>query len=92
MRKEYDFSKAQRGRFYKKNQRFQITVNLDEETKDHPQFEVFSELSGKYKFRLKTDAGVLFTSNDEYVSKDACLDAISQLRHASVVASTLVAS
>lgn len=92
MRDEYDFSNAQRGKFYRPDQQFKLTIDVDEDLKNHPQFEVFSEGSGKFRFRLKTDAGILFTSNDEFPTKDACLSAISQLRHASVVAPTSVAS
>ncbi len=92
MRKEYDFSNANRGTFYKPDKGIKVTVNVDEEDIQHPQFEVFSVVNGKFRFRLKNDSGTVFTSTDSFSTQEDCIAAINQLRHASVIAPTMVTS
>lgn len=48
--------------------------------------------SGRYRFHLRSDSTVLFTSDTTYASKDECLEAIAAMRHASVLAPTVFAS
>ena len=90
MKKEYDFSKGIRGKFYRGNRPFQVVINVPETTV-HPRYEVFTDLDGKFRFRLKTDSSVMFVSEAEYDSKADCLDAIARLKQASVLAPTVFA-
>lgn len=90
MRKEYDFSNATRGRFYRNNRPYQVTINVSEPD-ERSQYEIFVAPDGKYRFRLSFDSTILFTSETEYDTKDDCLKAVSVLRHASVLAPTVYA-
>jgi uncharacterized protein YegP (UPF0339 family) len=88
MKKEYDFSKAQRGRFFRGSKPMRVVVNvLNPDSLSH--FEVYSDTQGKYRFRLATASTVIFTSEHDYDSKDACLAAISIVRQDSIVAPTV---
>ena len=88
MNKEYDFSNAERGRFFRGSKPLRIVVNVaPRETRTH--FEVYSDNQGKYRFRLVTASTVIFTSEHDYESKDDCLAAISLVRQDSVVAPTV---
>jgi uncharacterized protein YegP (UPF0339 family) len=88
MKKEYDFSNAERGRFYRGSKPLRIVVNVPERgSRTH--FEIFSDTQGKYRFRLATASTVLFTSEHDYDTKDDCLAAISIVRQDSIVAPTV---
>lgn len=92
MKQEYDFSDAQQGRFYRGGRPYQVVINVSSGTED-AQYEVFQDSEGGgYRFRLRSDATVLFTSDTTYASKDECLEAIAAMRHASVLAPTVFAS
>ena len=88
MRKEYDFSKAVRGKFYRANRAFRVVINVPGGG-ESSRYEVFSDSKGFYRFRLLSAGTVLFTSEAQYPSKDDCLQAIADLRHASVLAPTV---
>lgn len=88
MKKEYDFSNAERGRFYRGSKPLKIVVNVSaRDSRTH--FEVFSDSQGKYRFRLATASTVIFTSEHDFDSKDDCLAAISIVRQDTVVAPTV---
>ncbi|MFO8063008.1 MAG: DUF1508 domain-containing protein [Spirochaetia bacterium] len=92
MKQEYDFSQAEQGKFYRGERPYQVVVNVSSGT-EHTRYEVFHESeSGRYRFRLRSDSTVLFTSDTTYASKDECLEAIAAMRHASVIAPTVFAS
>lgn len=90
MKKHYDFSKGERGKFYFGNQPYDVVIHVD-----HPQpgaqFEVFSSADGKYHFRLADKHGVLFTSEEGFDSQNACLSAISLIKQESLLAPTVFA-
>lgn len=88
MRESYDFSNAQKGRFYRNNRPFQVTINVTPPD-DTARYEVFIAPDGKYRFRLSLNTAVLLTSELEYDTKDACVQAVSTLRHAAVLAPTV---
>jgi uncharacterized protein YegP (UPF0339 family) len=88
MKKEYDFSKAERGRFFRGSKPLKVVVDVSEPGV-HPHFEVYSDSQGKYRFRLATASTVIFTSEHDYATKDDCLAAISIVRHGSLVAPTV---
>lgn len=88
MKKEYDFSNAERGRFYRGSKPLRVVVNVSE-SGTHSHFEVYSDSQGKYRFRLATASTVIFTSEHDYDTKDACLAAISIVRQDSIVAPTV---
>jgi uncharacterized protein YegP (UPF0339 family) len=90
MKREYDFSKGIRGKFYRGNRTFQVVIEVPETTL-HPRYEVFKALDGKFRFRLKTDSSIMFVSEDEFETKADCLDAIARLKQASVLAPTVFA-
>jgi len=90
MRDEYDFSKATRGKFYRGDRPFKVTINVSQQS-EKSQYEVFTDSDGKYRFRLTTAGTVLFTSPTEYDSKDDCISAIAVIRHASMLATTVSA-
>ena len=88
MRKDYDFSKAIRGKFYRGNRPFKVVINVPGDS-EQSRYEVFSDADGRYRFRLLSGSSVLFTSEAEYASKDECVAAIATLRHASMLAPTI---
>ena len=88
MKKEYDFSNAERGRFFRGSKPLRIVVNVSpRDTRTH--FEVYSDSQGKYRFRFATASTVLFTSENDYDTKDDCIAAISLVRQDSIVAPTV---
>lgn len=88
MKKEYDFSNAERGRFFRGSKPLKIIINVSpRSTRTH--FEVYSDSLGKYRFRLATASTVLFTSDHDYDTKDECIAAISLVRQDSIVAPTV---
>jgi len=90
MKDHYDFSKAKRGLFYIGDKPFDITIHVDgSQLAAHPRFEIFSE-SAAFRFRLLDDSHVIFTS-DSFASKDECINAVSELKQTSLIASTVFA-
>jgi uncharacterized protein YegP (UPF0339 family) len=90
MKKEYDFSKAEKAKFYSGNKSSEIIVHL-QKNPNHPRFEVFLYKPGEYKFRLRDDGHVIFTS-EGFSTQDSCLEAISELKQNSLVAPTVIAN
>jgi len=89
MKKEIDFSKGIRGKFYRGDNPFQVIINVNDQ-KAHPRFEVYLDQSAAYRFRLADDKHVILVS-DEFPSKDACLQAITELKKSSILAPTVFA-
>jgi uncharacterized protein YegP (UPF0339 family) len=88
MKKHYDFSNGERGRFYRGSKPMRVVVNVSNpDSLSH--FEVYSDAQGKYRFRLATASTVIFTSEHDYETKDDCLAAISIVRQDSIVAPTV---
>jgi uncharacterized protein YegP (UPF0339 family) len=91
MKEHYDFSKAKRGLFYIGNEPFDIVIHVDgSELASHPRFEIFSDAESAFRFRLLDDSHIVFTS-DIFPSKDACLNAVAELKQTSMIASTVFA-
>ena len=88
MKQEYDFSKAERGRFYRGTKPLRVVVDVSNPG-GHAHFEVYSDPQGKYRFRFATASTVIFTSEHDYDTKDDCLAAISLVRQDSLVAPTV---
>lgn len=63
MRKNYDFSNAEKSKFYRPNGRYSIRIEVDSNTAKS-RFEVFTDGSHLYHFRLKTALGTVFTSHE----------------------------
>jgi uncharacterized protein YegP (UPF0339 family) len=88
MKKNYDFSNGERGRFYRGSKPIRFVVNVaNTDVLSH--FEVYSDARGKYRFRLATASTVIFTSEHDYDTKDDCLAAISIVRQDSIIAPTI---
>jgi uncharacterized protein YegP (UPF0339 family) len=88
MKKEYDFSKAERGRFYRGSKPLRVVVDVSNPV-GHSHFEVYSDAQDKYRFRLATASSVIFTSEHDYDTKDDCLAAITLVRQDSLIAPTI---
>lgn len=78
MKKHYDFSKGERGKFFIGNEPYDVVIHVDQ-SEPGAKFEVFSTPEGKYRFRLAEESRVLFTSEEGFDSQDACLSAISAI-------------
>ena len=88
MKKEYDFTDAERGRFFCGTKPLRVVVNVSEPA-GHSRFEVYSDTPGEYRFRLAIGSNVIFTSEHDYGSKDDCLAAISLVRQDSIISPTV---
>ncbi|KGE72805.1 YegP family protein [Spirochaeta lutea] len=89
MKKEYDFSQAVRGKFYRHDKQAKIVVHLKKNTK-HTRFEIYEDPSGLFHFRLQDDRHTVFASQS-FESKEACLEALSELKQSSIIAPTVFA-
>ena len=67
-------NQKERGRFYRGSKHLKIVVNVS---------------ARDSRFRLATASTVIFTSEHDYDSKDACLAAISSVRQDSIIAPTV---
>jgi uncharacterized protein YegP (UPF0339 family) len=45
-----------------------------------PKFEVFTDKSGKYRFRLKAKNGEIIAASQAYASKAACMNGIESVK------------
>jgi uncharacterized protein YegP (UPF0339 family) len=90
MKDHYDFSKAERGKFFIGNEPYDVVIHVDH-SKPGAKFEVFSDHDGRYRFRLADESGILFTSEEGFASQDACLSAISLIKQESLLAPTIFA-
>jgi len=46
----------------------------------HPQFEVYQDKAGEYRFRLKARNGEIIAVSEGYKSKDSCLNGIESVK------------
>lgn len=90
MKRHYDFSKAERGKFYFGDKPFDVVIHVDR-SRPGAKFEVFTASDGKFHFRLADKSGVLFTSEEGFDTQDACLSAISLIKQESLLAPTVLA-
>jgi uncharacterized protein YegP (UPF0339 family) len=90
MKDHYDFSKAERGKFFIGDEPYDVVIHVDH-SKAGAKFEVFHGPDGKYRFRLADKTGTLFTSEEGFASRDACLSAISLIKQESLLAPTTFA-
>ncbi|WP_081719553.1 YegP family protein [Salinispira pacifica] len=90
MKKEYDFSQAVRGKFYRRDSQAKIVVHLNKNPK-HPRFEVYEDDGGFFHFRLQDDRHTVFSSQS-FESKESCLKALTELKQNSIIAPTVFAS
>jgi len=88
MKSHYDFSKGERGKFYLKNEPYDVVIHVDR-PKSGAKFEVFPSDDGKFRFRLSDSEKTLFTSEEGFDSQDACLTAISLIKQESLLAPTV---
>lgn len=44
-----------------------------------PQFEIFKDVAGKFRFRLRAPNGEIIATSEAYESKDGCKDGISSV-------------
>ena len=89
MKKEYDFSNAEQGRFYQGNKPSQVIIHLPP-THAHPKFEVYQDDYGQFHFRLRDDQHTVFSS-EGFNSKQECLQALTELKENSILAPTVLA-
>ncbi len=54
-----------------------------------PKFEVFTDKSGKYRFRLKAKNGEIIATSQGYASKAGCMKGIESVRENSPVADVI---
>ena len=50
------------------------------ETVKHPKFEVYTDKSGEYRFRLKATNGEVIAVSEGYKSKASCLNGIESVK------------
>jgi len=89
MRDEYDFSGAVRGKFFRGDRPYHVTVTIDGPL-GHPHYEVYTHSDGSYRFRLVNDLTILLENEIAYPTKDLALLAIENLRPVAFLASTKV--
>jgi uncharacterized protein YegP (UPF0339 family) len=90
MKRSYDFSKGERGKFYSGDKAYDVVIHVDH-AEAGATFEVFTGKDGKYHFRLSNPGAVLFTSEEGFATQDDCLAAISQIKQESLLAPTVFA-
>lgn len=90
MKREYDFSKGIRGKFYRGQKPFRVTIEGIESPR-HPRYEVFRLENGKYRFRLRNDESILLESMGEFSTETECQNAITTIRQESLIAPTIFA-
>ncbi len=56
-----------------------LTVETPEEVK-HPKFEVYTDKSGEFRFRLKARNGEIILASEGYKAKPSCLNGIESVR------------
>ncbi len=56
-----------------------LTVETPEEVK-HPKFEVYTDKSGEFRFRLKARNGEVILASEGYKAKPSCLNGIESVR------------
>jgi len=54
-------------------------------------FAIFSSLDGKFHFRFSDKTGILFTSEEGFDTRDACISAISLIKEESLLAPSIFA-
>lgn len=59
----------------KKNELF------DQDGENMSKFEVFSDKSGKYRFRLKANNGEIIAASQGYTTKDGCMKGIESVKN-----------
>lgn len=62
MKKEYDFSKAERGKFYRRNLRLSLPIYLDEDVADFVQ-----QLARKKKVDAQTAVNSILRTNKQLI-------------------------
>lgn len=50
------------------------------ETLKHPKFEVYTDKSGEYRFRLKARNGEIIATSESYKAKPSCLNGIESVK------------
>lgn len=88
MKKTYDFSKAQKGRFFRPGEEKEILINYNA-TKLLSKFEVYKKNDGTFSYRLKAENGEILAKGSGYKTKAACLNAIRSLRENTIMAQTV---
>lgn len=49
-------------------------------TEKHPKFEVYTDKSGEYRFRLKATNGQIIAVSEGYKAKDSCLNGVESVK------------
>jgi len=45
-----------------------------------PKFQIFKDVSGQFRFRLKAPTGEIIATSEAYVSKDGCKNGIASVK------------
>lgn len=88
MKKSYDFTKAQRGKFFRPGEVKEIHISYKTGNADS-KFEVYKKKDGTFGYRLKSGNGEILARGSGYTSKAACLNAIKSLRENTIMAQTV---
>lgn len=54
--------------------------NTGEEVRVMGRFEIFRDVSGKFRFRLKAPNGEIISTSEAYTTKDACKNGIAAVK------------
>ena len=79
MRKEYDFSKGERGLFYRPDAKKRYVISLDHRPQSG-RFEIYTDEGGMFNFRLQAENGETLLSKGPYSTRDDALEAVVRLR------------
>jgi uncharacterized protein YegP (UPF0339 family) len=86
MKKNYDFSRGERGKFYRPFEQYNIVINYEASDKK-ASFEIFRGDGALYYFRLKAGEGSVLYVSGGYRTKDDCLKAVQEYQKMTVLAS-----
>ena len=88
MEKEYDFSNAEQGKFYRPDDDIKIIIHINKTRL--PKFEIFVDENNKYRFRLITADGETVIISNEYDHKEDCFKVIELLKDNAIMANTVI--
>jgi uncharacterized protein len=90
MNEEYDFSSAQRGVFYRPNEKKRYLISYDHKPAGGV-FEIYTEDKGHYRYRLRDARGTVVVNSESFKTKEEVLQSIDTLRETVIGADTVVA-
>ena len=66
--KEYDFSGAKRGVFYRPDQKKRYLISFDHRPAGG-EFEIFADADGDYRYRLRNADGIVVVNSEKFEKK-----------------------